>query len=317
MPNAWVFYKLMSLRILLLIVFFNTAYYYLLPLYFSGKKKAFYIQSPLVFICFLSAAILMDYSLGFPEKVFATLPNSAEFPKPKPFLFSLMPPLLLGLICFGLAASLRGFAAFESKKKDEAEANRRRLEAELTLLKSQINPHFLLNTLNNLYAISLTDPDKTPNALLKLSEMVRFILYECSQPKVLLHKDLEFIKNYISLQKLRLSSNVVLAFNIPETHSKAEIEPMILIPFIENAFKHGLTTKNPCQITIDIQLDGQNLWLQVKNDLITPNNRPKNLESGIGLVNTQQRLQYTYPNKHQLDVSTDGDKYAVSLHLTL
>ncbi|MEZ4849511.1 MAG: histidine kinase [Bacteroidia bacterium] len=192
---------LITVRILEQVLFFNVIYHLLLPLYFSDKKRVFFILSILAFLGYIIMSIIVDTNLPFG-------PPRQNPPQKIPLKFYIIPPVLLGLMLFGAAATIRGFAAFEKKKKGEQEANRRRLEAELALLKSQINPHFLLNTLNNLYALSVTEPDKTPDGLLKLSEMVSYILYECANPRVALSADLAFIKNYIELQQLRLPPNI-------------------------------------------------------------------------------------------------------------
>ena len=197
-------------------------------------------------------------------------------------------------------------------------ANRRRAEAEIALLKSQINPHFLLNTLNNLYGIALIQPEKTPEALLKLSNMVKYVLYECANQTVPLDRDLDFVKNYLALQRLRLPPNVNLSVEMPENTPENRIEPMILIPFIENAFKHGLTTRQPCDISISIKTDQRRLVLRVENQDFSENQSPANPgESGIGLANTRQRLEQSYPSQHQLTIEHNGKKHRIDLTIEL
>lgn len=193
-----------------------------------------------------------------------------------------------------------------------------RIEAELILLKSQINPHFLLNSLNNLYALALTNPVKTPDAILKLSEMVAYILYDCNKPKVALSQDLNFIENYIALQRLRMPPNAVLRVDIQVSGTmEAYIEPMILISFIENAFKHGLTTKHPCEIGIFIKVSERQLYLEVENQVLPAKMAQNGQVSGIGLSNTIQRLDHNYPGRHTLNIENDGIKHIVKLEISL
>jgi two-component system, LytTR family, sensor kinase len=309
------FYVFMPFRVLMLALWFNIAYRWLVPLYFSGRKWWFFGWSLLGFVGFVALSILTDAWFGFPERLQRQFPAIIPSELPQPYLLSIFPSFFLGLIAFGVAASMVGFSAFEKKKQDESTANRRRLEAELALLKSQINPHFLLNSLNNLYALALTDPTKTPAALLKLSEMVAYILHECDQPRVPLTRDLDFVKNYIALQRLRLPPNTVLKVEMPENPPQIDIEPMILISFIENAFKHGLTTSRPCEIFISIKTTDHHLLRHVENDIV-PNKNPKNGNvSGIGLANTRQRLEHSYPQKHTLHIEDDGQKHRVQLHI--
>jgi hypothetical protein len=311
------FYFTMALRVLGFALFFNVAYQALLPLYFAGRKRAFYILSPLAFACYVVLSISMDLTIASPDKVMKSA--SREVPsqmREKPLKFVIIPPVFLGLILFAAAASFRGFSAFENKKMAEEEANRRRLEAEIALLKSQINPHFLLNTLNNLYALSLTEPGRTPEALLKLSEMVAYILYECAKPKVMLARDLEFIENYIALQRLRLPPNAVLKVELPDNlPADCQIEPMILIPFIENAFKHGLTTKQVCEIAVSVKIAGNLLVLHVENPLLPP--KQSTDPSGVGMANTRQRLEHSYPGRYRLHTEAEGPRYRVELRLNL
>lgn len=313
------YYLVITLRVLGFALFFNIAYYALLPLYFSGKKRLFYLLLPLMFATYVAMSVTTDLTLGKPEKMFArTEKQQGHYPKVRPLSWLLIPPIFLGLTIFGVAAAFRGFSEFENKKKGEEEANRRRLEAEIALLKSQINPHFLLNTLNNLYTLSLVDPEKTPDALLKLSEMVGYILYECAKPKVALASDVEFIENYIALQRLRLPPNVLLQTELPrQLPENSQIEPMILIPFIENAFKHGLSTRQQCELVISLTVEDGHLSLVVKNPLINGKPPQAGNPSGIGMANTRQRLEHSYPGKYQLKVDDDGQQHLVELKLNL
>lgn len=307
-----------TFRVVLLIIFYNLAYYGLLPLYFSGKKRFFFLLSILLFVAYIGLSMVTDLKIDeLRKEAWDQTERGRPFPE-RPWVFMIMPPFIIGLGIFGVAATSRGFAAFEQKKKSEEEANRQRLEAEIALLKSQINPHFLLNTLNNLYAISLTDPDKTPDALFKLSEMVSYILYECASPRVSLTRDLEFVASYISLQRLRIPPNVELQVDLPKNPAEdLEIEPMILIPFIENAFKHGLTAEKPCEIDISIKLEGQHLFLKVENQVFPSQNVHRGNPSGIGMANTRQRLEHSYREKYRLDIEKNEEAHRVKLDINL
>lgn len=308
------FLLLGTLRIGSVAVLFNLTYWVLMPIYLSkGQKRKFFAWSLLVFVVFLGSQVFID-DLFMPYR-----PMPMEMPpRPRIGLFLLVPQLFVGLVVFATAAMLRSFSAYEKKKQDEEAANRRRAEAELALLKSQINPHFLLNTLNNLYGISLTQPGKTPEALLKLSDMVKYILYECAHPAVPLERDLDFVKNYIALQRLRLPPNARLNVDISERLPEKSIEPMVLIPFIENAFKHGLTTRQPCEISIFVKYESQQLVLQVENQYFATNKTSDNTdESGIGLANTGRRLEQSYPGRHTLNIENDGQRHRVHLRIEL
>ena len=314
--DAW-FYYMLTFRVLGFALFFNLVYYALLPLFFNGRKRAFYAFSVLAFLAYIGLSVSSDWWHFHAHVRNRTEVRQDRGSGPRLFYF-FIPPVFLSMVLFGAAATFRGFSAFERKKAEEEEANRRRLEAEIALLKSQINPHFLLNTLNNLYALALTEPEKTPDALYKLSGMVSYILYECASPTVPLKRDLEFIGQYIELQGMRLPPNATLDCALPEdAPDDLEIEPMILIPFIENAFKHGLTTKRPVTLSVGICLDGQKLHMRVENPILPPRELNLGNPSGIGMVNTRKRLEHSYAGKYQLKVNDTEGKHEVDLTLNL
>lgn len=313
------YYLVITLRVLEFAFFYNLAYYWLLPLFFTGRKRTFYMLVPMLFAAHMGFSLAVDLTLAKPEKMFAHKQEQSEgqVDKGKPWSWLILPPLFFGTMLFGVAAGWRGFAEFERKRLSEEEANRRRLEAEVALLKAQINPHFLLNTLNNLYGISITEPQKTPDALLMLSDMVRYILYDCARPTVPLHQDIAFVKNYLALQKLRLPPNVQLRIAIPEQLPALQIEPMLLITFIENAFKYGVTTRQPCEIDIAIHVDGSQLDLHVDNQVFdNEHNGPEN-HGGIGLSNVRKRLEHTYAGHYELKITRQHDRHTVHLRLNL
>ncbi len=311
------FYIVLTLRVLGFALFFNLAYYALLPLYFNGKRRAFYTFTLLAFIAYIGLSVTFDL-WNFQRIRARDAANQEEVRARPPLLYFFIPPTVLSMVLFGAAATFRGFSAFERKKVEEEEANRRRLEAEIALLKSQINPHFLLNTLNNLYALSHAEPEKTPDALYKLSGMVSYILYECASPFVPLSRDLEFVEQYIELQRLRLPPNATLDVSLPDRVPEGlEIEPMILIPFIENAFKHGLTTRIPVTLAVAISLEGTRLNLCVENPILPPNASRQGNPSGIGMANTRMRLEHSYAGRYDLDIREAEGKHSVRLSLNL
>ncbi|WP_116107955.1 sensor histidine kinase [Lewinella sp. IMCC34191] len=308
-------YLLITLRIAGFAVYYNLLYYAVLPRYFSGRKRSFYGWAVLAFGLFVAYSITCD--LLFVDAVRTAGGDGAQGEE-RPLGWVIVPAIFLGLAVFGVAATFRGFTAFEEKKASEEEAKRQRLEAEIALLKSQINPHFLLNTINNLYVLALTQPDRTPDALLKLSEMVSYILYECASPRVPLARDLQFIESYVDLQRLRLSPNARLEVRLPASVSDSVmIEPMILVNFVENAFKHGLTTQRPCTIALAIELAGGQLSMQVENPVLPHKAEGMGNPSGIGMPNTRQRLDHAYAGKYTLRVDDTDGIHRVTLAINL
>ena len=185
---------------------------------------------------------------------------------------------------------------------------------ELAFLKSQINPHFLFNTLNNLYGLSLSEPDKTPDAILKLSEMMRYMLYESNADKVLLKQEVTYLKNYIELQKLRYDGTTFIQFEVNGAFLGQQIAPLLLISFVENAFKHGdvFDAKHPLGMTLSF--DNQNLVFEVKNKIHQKN---KDEVGGIGIKNVERRLELLYPKKHLLSIQQENLIFESHLEISL
>lgn len=190
---------------------------------------------------------------------------------------------------------------------------------ELKFLRAQIQPHFLFNTLNNLYALTLAKSDLAPQVVLKLSEILDFILYQSNQSEISIEKEIELIEGFIELETLRYGDILNVTFDYQTDDSMAKISPLILLPFVENAFKHGAAgnMENP---TIDIQLnvDKRKLYFRVDN------NKPKvalskkeSMRGGIGTKNLKRQLELNYPNKYALDVQNSDQEYKISLTLDL
>ncbi|TCP24981.1 GHKL domain-containing protein [Tenacibaculum skagerrakense] len=194
-------------------------------------------------------------------------------------------------------------------------------EAELKLLKGQLNPHFLFNTLNNLYGLSVIKSDKLPNLMLKLSDLLRYSLYETRESFVSLKKEISYLENYISLEKLRLEEQADISFSISGELNDKELAPMLLIVFVENAFKHlGPTKGEKSTVNIDIKTTENTLVFKCENSFDTYNNKEENMEkgkSGIGLVNVKKRLALIYPEAHSLKIKKTNDVFSVDLKLSI
>lgn len=190
-------------------------------------------------------------------------------------------------------------------------------QAELMFLQSQINPHFLLNTLNTLYSLSVQQSTKTPELILKLADILKFTLYEAGRSQVSLHKELAYIRDYVEIQSLRLHEKTSTSLDIRGDASALHIHPMLLIPFIENAFKHGVSTRENTLIEIRIWIEGRSLSLEVRNAVFVRSNPFKPEESGVGLDNVRKRLEMLYPGHYSLDISNDNSYFTVRLTLLL
>jgi len=202
----------------------------------------------------------------------------------------------------------------EAKKK---ELENEKLTAELSFLKEQINPHFLFNTLNNLYYLAYTKSDNTTEVIAKLSQMMRYMIYESNYPLVELSKEIEYMQNYVSLERLRLNNQIPIDFKIDGDPSGMKIAPLILITFLENAFKHGASgDSKKAWVNLSIKLTGKNCIYTVENSKINSVNSEHG-KSGIGLQNVKRRLELTYSEKYDLEVKDLADRYYVQLKMAL
>lgn len=193
-----------------------------------------------------------------------------------------------------------------------------KLEAELKFLKSQIHPHFLFNTLNNLYALTLKNSRKAPEVVLKLSSLLDYMLYESNVPKVPLAKEISLINNYISLEKLRYGNRLEVSFNFSIDSLEKSIAPLLILPFVENSFRHGVSKElQRTFVAIDLSIKNEWLTLKVENTKHDfPDKVAKDYHS-ISLRNVQRRLNLLYPNHHELQIFDEEDMYLIVLKLKL
>jgi two-component system, LytTR family, sensor kinase len=199
------------------------------------------------------------------------------------------------------------------KQKDELEKQSQ--QAEIALLRSQINPHFLFNTLNNLYSLVYRKSDEAPGALMKLSDILRYMLYESNTDKVYLEKEITYIRSYIELQQLRINTPNFIDFELKGNIEGKLIPPMLLITFIENAFKHGSKSVEAPGIIIHIDCEGQGFVFKIKSYIADTEPMTKDPQKGIGTQNVKRRLELTYPGKHELIAGIYENTYQVKLIL--
>ncbi|MBC5775375.1 histidine kinase [Pontibacter sp. KCTC 32443] len=195
-----------------------------------------------------------------------------------------------------------------------------KLEAELKFLKGQIHPHFLFNTLNSLYSLTLKKSDNAPEMVLKLSGLMDYMLYDANAAKVPLEKELNYIRNYIDLERIRYGNRVDISFTEAGTILGKTIAPMMLLPFVENAFKHGVSTETEnAWVRIDIKVQDRNLSLRVENCKCgeKQDRSDREMASGIGLKNVRRRLELLYKDAYSLEIEDEPDVYAVHLELDL
>lgn len=311
-----------SLMQLLTCVAFYVNYFYLIPCYLlkSRNVKCFVALNLLMFVL---SQLLMELSIvvwpmPMPEIGGKSMAENCKQEFPPKIVF-----MLRGLITYvftvGISVALRLSMQWKHSEQARVEAEAKRTQAELKNLKNQINPHFLLNTLNNIYALVAFDQDKAQQAILELSRLLRYMLYENQSDRVSLNKEIDFLRNYISLMKLRINNavDVRVEFDVPE-QEEIVVAPLIFISLVENAFKHGISPTENSFIHIYLKADREHLRFYCVNSNFPKSKVTDKAPGGIGLVQVASRLELSYPGRYKwtAGVSEDGKEYRSEILLT-
>jgi two-component system, LytTR family, sensor kinase len=217
-----------------------------------------------------------------------------------------------------IGSSLFEISVYANQKETEtAQLQKEKLETELKFLKSQINPHFLFNTLNNIYTLTVLRAETAPEHLMRLSEMLRYMIYDCVADRVPLKKEIEYIRNYIGLKMLKDSRGMNVQVELDDSQPELPIAPMLFIPFIENAFKHS-HVENLAKgwIRIRLRIENHAVHFEVENSL-PEKGYTKDQTGGIGLENVKRQLELTYPGRHELKLLPSDDRFFISLIIHL
>jgi len=250
------------------IAYFYFNYLVLMPKFFEKKKYFLF-----VFLNLISIAFLYFVNIKFLIPDINLLPEVARKFIGRRNIFFNFRYISLFTLFFLASFSLRLFENWKKREQKLKDIESEQLKSELSFLKVQVNPHFLFNTLNSIYSLSVAKSGKTPNIVLKLSDLMRYMLYTSSKKMVDLKSEIEYIKNYIDLQKLRLFETVKIVFETKNSNNLHKIEPMLLIPFVENAFKYGISYTENCEINISIKVENNELILITENSVF--NNKPE------------------------------------------
>lgn len=295
-----------------LAVFFYGCYFIVIPRYYFQKRYLLFWSIIAGSFGLFALSILW---FGMPPP-FHGMPGSADVPGGA----SMLPPphrnVLRRLISdynFFLFAGVFFLAMLLAARRRSHQLQREKLAAELSYLKAQVNPHFLFNTLNSIYALAIEKSDHTAAAVVKLAGMMRYVLTESLHDYVALHKEISYIDEYIGLQRYRIDENVQVQYRLEGNSEGKLIAPFILISFIENAFKYGVSPEDPSAIVIDVRIDAHSLSLYVRNTIVRQPSPPAG--SGTGIGNVRNRLKLLYPGRHTLDISADA--YIFTIRLTL
>lgn len=293
---------------ILLLGFFYLSYHYLIPrFYFRQRYRLFY---GLVTLCalllfFLLFGVMGHHHVGPPRQ------KSIVGHPPSNILRSIFldSSLYLFFIVFFLSLLLKNGQRWRKLQEEKT-------ATELSYLKAQINPHFLFNTLNSIYALAIEKSDYTATAVVKLSGMMRYLISESNKHFVSLEKELSYISDYIELQQFRLGTTVKIRYTLAGDYRGKEIAPLILVTFVENAFKYGVNPEEHSEIRIRISVENDVLTLGVENNKVTTQQH-SGAPAGLGIRNTRNRLELLYPGKHRLQISEDSITFRVHLEIQL
>ncbi len=287
---------------------FYLNYLLLLPKFLYKKQYGFYIITAIVAIVFYGFA-----KYGFAVFIKQYVLPSAKIPKIA-FWSNFFSSVFTGLIFLLLSTTLKFTVDWFLNERIQRDLENQRLNAELAFLRSQINPHFLFNSLNSIYSLAYQRSETTPAAILKLSEIMRYMLYECNDNKVDLAKEFKYLENYIDLQKIRFCNKVYIDYKFEGIVGNQQIVPLLLIAFIENAFKHGVANNplTPIRLLIDLSEDHLYFFIQNKK-----HNNNRDASGGVGLNNVKRRLNLLYPGKYNLNIKDEKDAYTIELSLIL
>lgn len=292
----------------LLNIFVFYTIYFVIPNFLKFKRK-WYVFPFVILLAALLSSVRLPVEIAY-WKYIVKMPASEL-----QFQFEWLWATLKITVIISIYAMLIRFSIdwFESQKyKDELIKERQ--AGEIALLRSQINPHFLFNTLNNIYSLVYNKSDEAPEAVMKLSSIMRYMLYDSNTDFVPLFKEVEYLNSFIELQQLRIPQKGFVELKVLGSMDNRIIAPMLLIPFVENAFKHGDKTHEP-GISIQLTLEANRLIFKVENYLRLVN-QPTNEESGgFGLENIRRRLGLLYPEKHELIIKVTEEKYIVELSI--
>ena len=287
---------------------FYLNFLYLIPKYLDKKRYRFYTITLVNCIVALS---FIKYGIAIIFKQYILMHEDG---RQLSFGVYFLSTALTSIFFLFLSTALKFSIDWFLNERIQRDLENQRLTAELAFLKSQINPHFLFNSLNSIYSLAYQKSDTTPEAILKLAEIMRYMLYESNDNKVDLSKELQYLQNYIDLQKIRFGKKAYVEYKVMGKVGSQKIVPLILIAFIENAFKHGVANDPEAPIRLLINLDNTQLHFYMENKKHS-NNRDN--EGGIGLNNVKRRLDLLYSGKYSLTIKDETDIYTCELSLVL
>ena len=290
-----------------LMVYINI--FFLFPDYIEKKNLLYHI-----------VALFITSLLITPIKTLSLFLHASSFGDFQDYFISHQKEIFLSTFFIGIASTIYSIMNdWLETQREKQELQSQTLQSELKFLKSQINPHFLFNTLNSLYALTLKKSDLAPEIVLKLSEMMRYMLYECNEREVPLSKEINYLKNYLELERIRQGKKMDINFEMVGEVQNQKIAPLMFIPFIENSFKHGISNQiSNGYVNIFLEIQENIVQMTIENSKAASIPSPTGKRSGgIGLKNVRRRLNLLYPERYDLAIEEDPNTYTVRIKIDL
>ncbi len=298
------------------IIVFYANYLYLVKRFLFTRQRGWYLFSN--FILFTCVIILLHFTMNQipPNPHFENMRPPRPEPSPEHQVMFIFFDYVKYTLVAAVSVALRMTSSWYKVEAERRELERSRSEAELQNLKSQLNPHFLFNTLNNIYSLIAISPERAQEVVHDLSRLLRYVLYESSESYVTVGKDLEFLRNYIELMRIRLPEHVKVKTDIQTSSPETQIAPLLFITLVENAFKHGVSNNKPSFIDIEIKADDKRVICNIRNSHFPKDYHDKS-GSGIGIPNLRKRLDLIYANRYSSSYEQKKETYHYQLEIKL
>jgi two-component system LytT family sensor kinase len=315
-------------------IIFYSNYLILVPKFFFGRRKHKYYLSIIFLLAFLyfvsdrANEFVFKYVPGhnYTEEIDKPKEDKNLNGPPKPNALFERPPFremhffnyaMTSLFMVFFSLGMRVLERHSQTEKLQKELEKEKLNSELAFLKNQISPHFFFNTLNNIYSLISINAEDSQKAVLKLSKLMRYLLYDSEHGNTMLSNEIDFMNNYIDLMKLRMSNKISLSVSFPEKYDDINIPPLIFIPFIENAFKHGISYREKSFIDVSMTTAKESISFRCANSMFKAREENEPDHSGIGLGNVTKRLNLLFPGKHDIKINKSETEFEVLLNIII
>ena len=312
-----------------LFIIFLINRFVLVPRFLLNKKRLYYLISVAGLIAVTTIGSLLispkptikrpPHNIGNNWQPPPPHPGQIVPPPPKPLRNQPMPPfaniLIFSILIIGFDTGLRVSFRLAETEKEKAKLEKENVGAQLAFLRNQVSPHFFMNTLNNIHSLIDFDTEEAKESIIRLSKLMRHLLYDSEIERIPIQKEIDFIRNYVDLMRLRFSDRVIIDLKLPSQLPNKTIPPLLFTSFLENAFKHGISYEHSSFINILFSVESHRLNFEVRNSIAA--NENKSEDSGIGIENSRKRLDLIYGDSYSLNIDDNNDEHCVRLSIPL